>query len=134
VSSSAPPLFKILVVDDYDDARELYTELFLVQGFEVHAAGDGRSAIELAKSVRPDAILLDVALPLADGFSVLREVRGDAALASVRVVMLSATADPGYQARALELGADLALLKPCLPEVIAGAVLALLQERKGQSA
>jgi two-component system cell cycle response regulator DivK len=119
---------RILIVDDFDDARELYCELFAGQGFEVHSAGDGITALELAKSLLPDVILLDIALPRLDGLSVLSAVRSHPPLSATRVVMLTAHTADHIKTRAISLGASGIIIKPCLPEDLLGAVHALLSK------
>jgi two-component system cell cycle response regulator DivK len=121
--------FRVLIVEDFDDARELYCVYFQLQGFEAHPAADGIAALRAARLIRPDAIVLDVALPRLDGFSVLREVRADPQLSATPVLMLSATDDPDYAARCKALGANGALTKPCLPEELVEEVRAQLLKR-----
>ncbi|HUJ25326.1 MAG TPA: response regulator [Myxococcales bacterium] len=62
------PAARILIVEDYADARDLYVEYFRSHGFDVLAAANGLEALEVARQHRPDVIVLDVALPKLDGF------------------------------------------------------------------
>jgi two-component system cell cycle response regulator DivK len=66
VDAPVEPL--VLVVDDYDDAREMYAESLLVSGFRVAEAADGAQAVEMARSLSPDVILMDLSLPGIDGW------------------------------------------------------------------
>jgi two-component system cell cycle response regulator DivK len=121
--------FRILIVEDFDDARELYCELFRFHGFEVHAAADGLTGLALAKTLLPDVMLLDLGLPKLDGLSVLSSVRSDDALARTPVVVLSAHAGIEDVGRAESLGANLALTKPYLPDDLVRVVWGLLKPR-----
>jgi DNA-binding response OmpR family regulator len=119
---------RLLVIEDFADARDLYCELFSSQGFEVHAAADGQAGIELARALRPHIILLDLALPRLDGFGVLSAVRQDSdrAFAATLVLIISAHADHACRKRALELGANAWFGKPSLPDDLVSAVRSLL--------
>jgi two-component system, cell cycle response regulator DivK len=122
------PSRRLLVIEDFADARDLYCELLSGQGFEVHAAGDGLAGLDLARIVRPHLILLDLALPRLDGFGVLSAIRHDvdAELASTPVLVISAHADQSSSKRAFELGANAVLGKPSLPDELLNSVNSLL--------
>ena len=99
----------VLVVDDDVSQRELLTRFLERQGFAVRSASDGRSGLELARAIRPRAILLDVMMPQMDGWSVLTALKADVAVASIPVVMASFVNEP---ALASALGAADYVLKP----------------------
>lgn len=73
----AAPEARVLVVDDEDNIVELLSVSLKFQGFEVHTATNGASALDLARDVKPDAVILDVMMPGMDGFGVLRRLRAD---------------------------------------------------------
>ena len=65
----------VLVVEDYDDAREMYAAYLRLDGFRVEEAGDGVEALRLAAALAPDAIVMDLSLPVVDGFETIRRLR-----------------------------------------------------------
>ncbi|MFK5600655.1 response regulator [Methylobacterium sp. HMF5984] len=99
----------VLVIDDEANQRELMTRFLERQRFAVRTAGDGRTGLDLAKSLRPRAILLDVMMPEMDGWSVLAALKADPETAGIPVVMVSFVADAALSA---SLGAVEAVPKP----------------------
>ena len=88
----------VLVIDDEAAQRELMTRFLERQRFEVRTASDGRSGLEMARSLQPRAILLDVMMPQMDGWSVLKALKADAETARIPVVMVTFVADTGLGA------------------------------------
>src|SRR3954471_24462744 len=107
---------RVLVVEDYQDAREMYVEYLSLKGYDVLAAEDGHAALRVAREASPDLIVLDIALPKLDGFAVLRDLRSQPHFARTPVLTLSASLEGSYEADALRFGATRALRKPLLPE------------------
>ena len=99
----------ILVVDDDVGQRDLVTRFLEREGFTVRTASDGRAGLDLARALRPRAILLDVMMPQLDGWSVLSTLKADPLLADIPVIMASFVNEPGMAA---SLGASEYLLKP----------------------
>ncbi|MCJ2101824.1 MHYT domain-containing protein [Methylobacterium sp. E-046] len=99
----------VLVIDDEANQRELMTRFLERQRFAVRTAGDGRTGLDLAKSLKPRAILLDVMMPEMDGWSVLAALKADSETAGIPVVMVSFVADAALSA---SLGAVEAVPKP----------------------
>jgi CheY-like chemotaxis protein/nitrogen-specific signal transduction histidine kinase len=99
----------ILVIDDDADARALVRRLLAAEGFHVEEASDGASGLDAARSLRPDAITLDVMMPGMDGWEVLKHIRADDTLADVPVIMLTVLAE---QQLAMALGATEYVTKP----------------------
>jgi len=120
---------RILIVEDFADSRDMYIEFLEAQGFEVTGAEDGVAALKSIENVRPDVVVLDVALPKLDGLSVLRRLRADPRYAQLPVLTLSASLGVDYQKMALAAGATAALEKPCLPEELLEAVRKALRNR-----
>jgi len=120
---------RILVVDDFEDARDLYAEYLRMRGFEVTCAADGEAALHLALPAVYDLVVLDLAMPRMDGIAVLRALRGSPQTAKTPIIILSASVGNEARAQTLGAGADLFLEKPCLPDELEKAVLALLEAR-----
>ena len=105
----------ILLVEDYDDAREMYRDYLEFSGFRVETARDGREALEKARALRPDLILMDLSLPGIDGWQATRTLKTDPETADLTVVALSAHALAAEGDRARDAGCDGFIAKPCLP-------------------
>ncbi len=102
----------ILIVDDDSIMRQTLEALILPEGYQVYKAADGQAALELAQEVAPDVILLDILMPVMDGFEVCRRIRALPILAEVPIVMITALEDSESKMEALKVGADDFLTKP----------------------
>ncbi len=102
---------RLLVADDEPDARELLAEV-LGPDFEVVTAADGQEAVDLARSQRPDLVLLDLNMPRLDGFQGLEHLRADAGTIDIPVILVTARSDDAGKVRALDQGAVDYLQKP----------------------
>ncbi len=80
---------KILLIEDEEMLANMYEVKFQNEGFEITKALDGATGLELAKSIQPDLILLDVIMPKMDGFSVLKSIREDASIKDLPVILLT---------------------------------------------
>jgi len=105
-----PPL--VLVVDDYPEAREMYAEWLRVSGYRVAAAGTVGEALDLARTLNPAAVLMDLSLPGVDGFAATRELKGDPRTRHIPVLALSGHVGADTARRALDAGCDGFLVKP----------------------
>ncbi|AQQ68086.1 DNA-binding response regulator [Microbulbifer agarilyticus] len=123
----------ILLVDDDIELTDLLEEFLVGEGFQVTVANDGGSGLELARSEAFDALVLDVMLPVHNGFEVLRKLREDANNPghSLPVVMLTAKGDTVDRIVGLEMGADDYLPKPCNPRELAARLRAILRRGRG---
>ncbi len=101
---------KILIVDDEAGVRELLKDALKLAGFETQAANDGMSALTLLRSYTPDIMIIDINMPLMDGFELVERLRKTGN--NVPVLMLSARADRVDVTRGLTLGADDYVVKP----------------------
>jgi CheY-like chemotaxis protein len=102
----------ILVVDDNAVSRELMRAILKGPDRRIVEAGDGREALERIAETRPDLVLLDVHMPVLDGFSVLRALRADPRFRSLRVIAVTANAMQGEREKALDAGFDGYVTKP----------------------
>jgi CheY-like chemotaxis protein len=107
--------FKILLVEDFDDARELYSTCLRSSGYDVIEAATGSDAVALARSASPHLILMDLLLPGMDGWQATAELKSDPHLKHVPIVALTAHAFSDERERIANLGCDAFLAKPCLP-------------------
>ena len=119
---------RILVCDNEDVLRDLVRASLEGNGYDLVEARDGDEALTLARTVRPDLILLDVMMPGRSGLDVLAELRADPELAETRVVMLTARTQAADREAAAGAGADRFLTKPFSPLQLAALVEDMLAE------
>ena len=117
---------KVLVVDDEPDVRALVASAlgYARTDIEVSEAGDGEEALELARKISPDIVVLDLMMPMRDGFSVLEELRRESA---VPVIVLTARGLEHDKIRGLELGADDYMVKPFSPRELVARIQAVVR-------
>jgi CheY-like chemotaxis protein len=106
------PSKSIFIIDDHPVNLELAKVLLVLEGYEVHTAGDAEAALLLLPELRPDLILMDVQLPGMDGLELARRVKADPLLQNARIVALTAYAMKGDEEKALAAGCDGYLAKP----------------------
>jgi DNA-binding response OmpR family regulator len=97
---------KILLVEDHEELWDFLSRRLKRRGFDVVLAHDGKAGVETARAERPDVILLDMNLPVMDGWTAARELRADQATARIPIIALTAHAMAGDRARTLEAGCD----------------------------
>ena len=102
----------IVLADDNPVSRELIGEMLEAQGYNIVQAFDGGDALQKIREVRPDLVLLDIQMPVMDGFAVLEQIREDTDLSRVRVVALTAFAMHGDRDKALSAGFNGYITKP----------------------
>jgi two-component system, cell cycle response regulator DivK len=108
----------ILVVDDFADNRAMYAEYLVYSGFRVAEAANGKEAIDKARELLPDLVVMDLALPVMDGWEATRVIKTDARTAGIPVLALTGHALDRHSKRAKEAGCDAFLAKPCLPDAL----------------
>jgi two-component system, cell cycle response regulator DivK len=106
----------ILVVDDYQDAREMYAEYLQFSGFRVAEASNGTEAVRQAVDLKPDLILMDLSLPGMDGWEATRRLKADDSTRHIPIVALTGHALAGASDGAKRAGCDSFVTKPCLPD------------------
>jgi two-component system cell cycle response regulator DivK len=117
----------VLVVDDYQDAREMYAECLDASGFRVAQAESGHEAVAKALALQPALIVMDLALPGMDGWTATRAIKTDSRTARIPVVALTGHARSDASAAAHDAGCDAFLTKPCLPDEVVAIVRRLLR-------
>ena len=120
----------ILVVDDYQDAREMYAEYLQYSGFRVAEAKNGNEAVAQARSLKPDLILMDLSLPGMDGWEATRRLKADEATKHIPIVALTGHALAGASEGARKAGCDSFVTKPCLPDDLVVEVRRMLSTAK----
>jgi two-component system cell cycle response regulator DivK len=116
----------VLVVDDYQDAREMYAEYLAYSGFRVAEASNGIEALEKAFELLPDVILMDLSLPGMDGWAATRRLKTDERTRRIPVVALTGHALAGASESARQAGCDAFVTKPCLPDELVVQVRRML--------
>jgi DNA-binding response OmpR family regulator len=116
-----------IVIEDDVDARRIYSEYLRLKGWTVFTAQDGRSGLNKTLELLPDVVVLDLAMPKVDGWTVLKHLRQSSITAQIPVVVI--TALPDARDNAFEAGCDAYLSKPCSPDVLHRQLRALLRMR-----
>ena len=119
----------ILIADDEDDIREFLEYNLQKEGFEVHQAENGAIAIEKAKEVKPDVILLDIMMPEMDGIEACRELREMDEFKDTLIAFLTARSEDYSQIAGYDVGGDDYIKKPIRPKVLVSRIKALLRRK-----
>lgn len=120
---------RILVVDDYEDNRQMYAELLAYAGYEVAEARDGAEAIAMAHRLLPDLIVMDLSLPIVDGWEATRRLKAEPRTRLIPVLALTGHAPEGlagHSESARDAGCDAFLAKPCSPETLLEVIREML--------
>lgn len=124
----------ILVVDDFADGREIVRHVVKSLGLRFMEATDGHDGLRRARQHRPDLLVLDLALPGIDGWTIASELRADPETSSIPILALTAHAEPESTERARRMGCDALLTKPCIPSTLSKKVLEMLPTPRPRSA
>jgi two-component system cell cycle response regulator DivK len=125
---------RVLYVEDNDDnVYMLKLRLELEDGFEVLVAGDGARGLAVAAAERPDLILMDLNLPIVDGWEATRRLRADPSTRAIPIIALTAHAMAGDRERALAAGCDEFDTKPVDLERLLEKIRAVLGRRRGRA-
>ena len=117
----------ILVVDDFADNREMYTQFLEFSGFRVAEAQNGHEALEKASALSPDLIVMDLSLPGLDGWEATRRLKANDRTRGIPVIALTGHALAGHSKGAIEAGCDAFITKPCLPERLMEEIKSMLK-------
>ena len=117
----------VLIVEDQADLRLLYVEHLTTSGFDVIEASNGVEAVDNTSERQPDVVLMDLSLPIVDGWEATRRLKGDSRTAHIPVVALTAHDGSGELERATNAGCDWFVPKPCPPDALVTEIRRVLQ-------
>lgn len=118
---------RILMVEDTEDNRQILRDLFATQDYELIEATDGAAGVAMAKSHMPDLILMDIQLPVLDGYEATRRIKADPALRHIPIIAVTSYALAGDETKTRAAGCDAYIAKPFSPRVLLAKVRELLQ-------
>ena len=124
----------LLLVEDNEDNRIIYCTVLRHLGYEVIEAQDGVRAVELARSVQPDLILMDISIPVIDGWEATQVLKHDPDTRNIPIIALTAHALASDREKAMEVGCDGYLAKPCEPRAVVAEVQRFLGKSDGRTA
>ncbi|MCL4766854.1 MAG: response regulator [Hyphomicrobiaceae bacterium] len=119
---------RILVVEDQEDNRAILRDLLTASGYELIEAQNGEAGVEAAERERPDLILMDIQLPVLDGYDATSRIKSNPLLASIPVIAVTSYALSGDEAKARAAGCDDYIAKPFSPRQLLAKVRAHLDE------
>ena len=118
---------RILVIEDTEDNRRILRDLLTNAGFQVLEATDGERGVAAAAEHRPDLILMDIQLPVVDGYEATRRIKSDSNLRSIPIIAVTSFALSGDEAKARSAGCDGYIAKPFSPRQILAMARSFLQ-------
>jgi two-component system cell cycle response regulator DivK len=122
---------RILVVEDQEDNRRIIRDLLASVGYGLIEATDGEAGVRLADAERPDLILMDIQLPVLDGYEATRRIKQNPELGHIPIVVVTSYALSGDDAQAMAAGADAYVAKPFSPRQLLATIRKLLPEGQG---
>jgi CheY-like chemotaxis protein len=117
---------RVLVVDDFEDVREMYVGYLRYLGFDADGATNGREAVRKALTHRLACVVMDLAMPVLDGWEATRILRADRRTRDIPIIVLTGSAEIEHLARAREAGANEVIEKPCEPAALGRIVVQTL--------
>ena len=122
---------RILVVEDQEDNRRIMRDLLASAGYELIEAADGEAGVRLAEAERPDLILMDIQLPVLDGYEATRRIKQNPELRAIPIVVVTSYALSGDDVKAMQAGSDAYVAKPFSPRELLATIRKLLGDAKG---
>jgi two-component system, cell cycle response regulator DivK len=120
---------RILVVEDQEDLRGILRDLLTGSGYAVAEAADGQAGVEITSSERPDLVLMDIQLPVMDGYEATRQIKSDPNLKATPVIAVSSYAMKGDEEKARAAGCDHYVTKPYSPVHLLRIIRGLLEQK-----
>jgi len=121
---------RILIIEDQEDNRTIMRDLLTGAGFELIEAADGEEGVKLAQSERPDLILMDIQLPVIDGYEATRRIKAIVELKSIPIIAVTSYALSGDEAKTREAGCNGYVAKPFSPRQLLAKVREFLPDEK----
>ncbi len=109
---------KILVIEDTEDNRRILRDLLTAAGYDVIEAVDGMTGVAIARERRPDLILMDIQLPVIDGYEATRRIKADPTTQNIPIIAVTSYALAGDEAKAREAGCNGYVAKPYSPRLL----------------
>jgi two-component system cell cycle response regulator DivK len=122
---------RILVVEDQEDNRRIIRDLLMSAGYELIEAVDGEAGVRLAETERPDLILMDIQLPVLDGYEATRRIKQNPELRHIPIIVVTSYALSGDDAKAVAAGSDAYVAKPFSPRQLLATIRKFLPEARG---
>jgi two-component system, cell cycle response regulator DivK len=113
---------RVLVIEDTEDNRQIVRDLLTSAGYEIIEAADGESGVAMAASTRPDIILMDIQLPVMDGYEATRRIKADPVTAQIPIIAITSYALAGDEAKTRDAGCDGYIAKPFSPRLLLAKV------------
>jgi two-component system cell cycle response regulator DivK len=113
---------RVLVIEDTEDNRQIVRDLLTSAGYEIIEAEDGESGVAMAASARPDVILMDIQLPVMDGYEATRRIKADPVTAQIPIIAITSYALAGDEAKTRDAGCDGYIAKPFSPRLLLAKV------------
>jgi two-component system cell cycle response regulator DivK len=117
---------RILMIEDTEDNRQILRDLFAATDYDLIEANDGAAGVAMAIAERPDLILMDIQLPMLDGYEATRRIKADPTLRDVPIIAVTSYALAGDEAKARAAGCDAYISKPFSPRQLLSKVRELL--------
>ena len=121
---------RILVVEDQEDLRGVLRDLLVGSGYSVVEAADGQAGVARAQSERPDLILMDIQMPVLDGYCATRRIKADPSLKAIPIIAVSSFAMKGDEEKARASGCDDYVTKPYSPLLLLRTIQGFLGEKE----
>jgi len=119
-----------LLTEDEPVLRQMLRDVLRFRGFDVRVAEDGDECLRLVREERPDVVILDIMMPIRDGYDTAAQIRGEPSTADLPILALTALAGPEVHQRAIDAGCDLVLTKPIAPNALVQGINYLLEKRE----
>jgi two-component system cell cycle response regulator DivK len=113
---------RVLVIEDTEDNRQIVRDLLTSAGYEIIEAADGESGVAMAAGARPDVILMDIQLPVMDGYEATRRIKADPVTAQIPIIAITSYALAGDEAKTRDAGCDGYIAKPFSPRLLLAKV------------
>jgi two-component system cell cycle response regulator DivK len=121
---------RVLVVEDQEDNMQILRDLLSSAGYEVIEADNGEAALAYAATERPDIILMDIQIPIIDGYEVTRRIKADPKLKSIPIIAVTSHAMDGGLEKARAAGCDDFVAKPYSPRALLAKITSFLSDKR----